>query len=192
MNLIERVKNILLSPATEWETIKKEDHMVSDLFTQYVLKLAAIPAISGLIGFTLFDHAFFNPSFGASLKWAISMYVMSIIGVYILAYIIDVLAPTFGSNKHLPTSLKIVVFAYTAAWVGGIFSLVPTLAIFGALASLYSLVLLYKGLQIVKEVPQNKMAGYFVAVIIASLIVYGITGAIISKFAFGGNPMMPM
>jgi hypothetical protein len=192
MNLIERVKNILLNPATEWETIKKEDHMVSDLFTQYALKLAAIPAISGLIGFTLFDRAFYNPSFGASLKWAISMYVMSIIGVYILAYIIDVLAPTFGSKKHLPTSLKIVVFAYTATWVGGIFALVPALAIFGALASLYSLVLLYKGLQIVKEVPQNKMAGYFVAVIIASLIVYGITGAIISRFAFGGNPMMPM
>lgn len=192
MNLFERVKNILLSPATEWETIKKEDHMVSDLFTQYAMKLAAIPAISGLIGFTLFDSVFYNPSFGASLKWAISMYVMSIIGVYILAYIIDVLSPTFGSKKHLPTSLKIVVFAYTAAWVGGIFSLVPTLAIFGALASLYSLVLLYKGLQIVKEVPQNKMVGYFVAVIIASLIVYGITGAIISKFAFSGSPMMPM
>ena len=191
MNLVKRVKNILLNPATEWETIKKEDHMVSDLFTQYALKLAAIPAISGLIGFT-FGRAFYNPSFGANLKWAISMYVMSIIGVYILAYIIDVLAPTFGSKKHLPTSMKVVVFSYTAAWVGGVFSLVPALAIFGVLASIYSLVLLYKGLQIVKEVPQNKMVGYFVAVIIASLIVYGITGAIITRIAFSGNPMMPM
>ena len=192
MNLVDRVKNILLNPATEWETIKKEDHMISDLFTQYALKLAAIPALAGIIGFTLFDRAFYNPSFGASLKWAISMYVMSIIGVYVLAYIIDFLAPTFGSKKHLPTSLKVVVFSYTAAWVGGIFSLVPALAIFGALASIYSLVLLYKGLQIVMEVPQNKMVGYFVAVIIASLIVYGITGAIITRIAFSGNPMMPM
>lgn len=192
MNLIERIKNILLSPTTEWETIKKEDHMISDLFTQYALKLAAIPALAGLIGFTLFGRAFYNPSFGASLKWAISMYVMSIIGVYVLAYIIDVLAPTFGSKKHLPTSMKVVIFAYTAAWVGGIFSLVPALSILGAIASIYSLVLLYKGLQIVKEVPQNKMVGYFVAVIIASLIVYGITGAIITRFAFSGRPMLPM
>lgn len=192
MNLIERIKNILLSPAAEWETIKKEDHMISDLFTQYALKLAAIPAIAGLIGFTLFGHTFYDLSFGANLKWAIGMYVMSIIGVYILAYIIDVLAPTFGSKKHLPTSMKVVVFAYTAAWVGGIFSLIPALAIFGAIASIYSLVLLYKGLQIVKEVPKNKMVGYFVAVIIASLIVYGITGAIITRFAFSGNPTMPM
>ena len=196
MNLVERIKNILLSPAAEWETIKKEDYMVSDLFTQYALKLAAIPALAGLIGFTLFGYSYgfgsYRPPFSANLKWAISMYVMSIIGVYILALIIDVLAPSFGSKKHLPTSMKVVVFAYTAAWVGGIFSLIPALSILGAIASIYSLVLLYKGLQIVKEVPQNKMVGYFVAVIIASLIVYGVTGAIITRIAFGGHPMMPM
>ena len=88
--------------------------------------------------------------------------------------------------------MKVVIFAYTAAWVGGIFSLVPALSILGAIASIYSLVLLYKGLKIVKEVPQNKMVGYFVAVIIASLIVYGVTGAIITRIAFSGRPMMPM
>ncbi len=196
MNIIERIKNILLSPAIEWETIKKEDHMISDLFTQYALKLAAIPVISGFIGFTLFGFSYgfgsYRSPFGPNLKWAISMYVMSIIGVYILAYIIDILAPTFGSKKHLPTSMKIVVFAYTAAWVGGIFNLIPALSILGVIANIYSFVLLYKGLQIVKEVPQNKMLGYFVAVIIASIIVYGITGAIITKIAFGGIPMMPM
>ena len=196
MNVVERIKNILLSPAAEWETIKKEDHMISDLFTQYALKLAAIPVISGFIGFTIFGFSYgfgsYRSPFGPNLKWAISMYVMSIIQVYILAYIIDILAPTFGSKKHLPTSMKIVVFAYTAAWVGGIFNLIPALSILGAIASIYSFVLLYKGLQIVKEVPQNKMLGYFVAVIIASIIVYGITGAIITKIAFGGIPMMPM
>ena len=196
MNVVERIKNILLSPAAEWETIKKEDHMISDLFTQYALKLAAIPVISGFIGFTIFGFSYgfgsYRSPFGPNLKWAISMYVMSIIQVYILAYIIDILAPTFGSKKHLPTSMKIVVFAYTAAWVGGIFNLIPALSILGAIASIYSFVLLYKGLQIVKEVPQNKMLGYFVAVIIASLIVYGITGTIIAKIAFGGSPMMPM
>lgn len=192
MNLIERIKNILLSPTTEWETIKKEDHMISDLFTQYALKLAAIPAIAGFIGFTLFGHTFYNLSFGANLKWAISMYVMSIIGVYILAYIIDVLAPTFGSKKHLPTSMKVVVFAYTAAWVGGVFSLIPALSILGAIASIYSLVLLYKGLQIVKEVPKENMLGYFVVTSIASLLVYFVTRFIMTRMAFGGRPMMPM
>jgi len=196
MNLVERIKNILLSPATEWEEIKKEEYMVSDLFTKYALKLAAIPALAGLIGFTLFGMSYgfgsYRPGFGVNLKWAVSMYVMSLIGVYILAFIVDVLAPTFGSKKHLPTSMKVVVFAYTAAWVGGIFNLIPALAIIGAIASIYSLVLLYKGLQIVKEVPKEKIVGYFIAVLVASFVVFTVTSLFVNKIAFGGRPMMPM
>ena len=196
MNLVERVKNILLKPTTEWETIKNEEYMISDLFTQYSLKLAAIPALAGLIGFTLFGISYgfgsYRPGFGVSLKWAISMYVMSLIGAFILAYIVDILAPTFDSKKHLPTSMKVVVFAYTAAWVGGIFNLIPALGILGALASIYSLVLLYKGLQIVKEVPKNKMVGYFISIIVASIVVFAITSIFVNKIAFGGRPMMPM
>jgi len=196
MNLVDRIKNILLSPATEWEEIKKEEYMVSDLFTKYALKLAAIPAVAGFLGFILFGFNYgfgsYRPGFGVSLKWAISMYIMSLIGVYILAYIVDILAPTFDSKKHLPTSMKVVVFAYTAAWVGGIFNLIPVLGILGAIASIYSLVLLYKGLQIVKEVPKNKMVGYFVAIIVASIIVFAITSIFVNKIAFGGRPMMPM
>ena len=192
MNLVERVKNILLSPATEWETIKKEEYMISDLFTQYALKLAAIPAISGLIGFTLFGRAFYNPSFGSNIKWAIGTYIMSLVGIVIVAFIIDLLAPTFGSKKHLPTSMKVAVFAYTAAWVGGVFSLIPALSILGAIASIYSLVLLYKGMQIVKEVPQSKMVGYFVLVIIGAIVVSMVTGAIMASLAYGSRAMMPI
>ena len=196
MNLVERIKNILLSPATEWEEIKKEEYMISDLFTKYALKLAAIPALAGLIGFTLFGMSYgfgsYRPGFGVNLKWAVSMYVMSLIGVYILAFIVDVLAPTFGSKKHLPTSMKVVVFAYTAAWVGGIFNLIPALAIIGAIASIYSLVLLYKGLQIVKEVQKEKMVGYFIAILVASFVVFTVTSVFVNKIAFGGRPMMPM
>ncbi len=196
MNLVERIKNILLSPATEWEAIKKEEFMISDLFTKYALKLAAIPALSGLIGFTIFGYSYgfgsYRPPFGANLLWAIGMYIMSLIGVVILAYIIDVLAPSFGTKKHLSTSMKVVVFAYTATWVGGIFNIIPALGILGLIAGIYSLVLLYKGLLIVKEVPTEKMLGYFVVIIIASILVYMITGFIMTKMAFGGHPMMPM
>jgi hypothetical protein len=117
---------------------------------------------------------------------------MSLIGVYILGYIVDILAPTFDSKKHLPTSMKVVVFAFTASWAGGIFNLIPVLSILGAIASIYSLVLLYKGIQIVKEVPKNKMVGYFVSVLVVSFIVFTLTNIIVNKIAFGGNPMMPM
>ncbi len=52
--------------------------------------------------------------------------------------------------------------------------------------------LLYKGMQIVKEVPQNKMVGYFVLVIIGAIVVSMITGAIMVSLAYGSHAMMPM
>ena len=45
MNLVERVKKILLTPRQEWAVINGETHTVAGLYTQYVMILAAIPAV---------------------------------------------------------------------------------------------------------------------------------------------------
>jgi hypothetical protein len=193
MNIVDRVKNILLTPASEWEVIKGEEYSVSDLFRQYAFIMAAIPAVAGFIGYTIFGVSWgfetYRPPFGASLKWAIAMYILSLVGVYIIAFIMDALAPTFGSSKNFIASLKVVVFASTASWVAGIFSVFPALAFVSLIGSIYSLVLMYMGLKRVKDVPDNKMVGYFVTLIVVSIIVYMITAAIIATFAFGSAAM---
>ncbi|MFT4241222.1 MAG: hypothetical protein QM569_02960 [Acidovorax sp.] len=45
MNLIERVKNILLQPRETWAAIDAEATDVATLFTRYATVLAAIPAV---------------------------------------------------------------------------------------------------------------------------------------------------
>ncbi len=47
--IVDRVKNILLSPKTEWPVIDGESGDTKEVFT-YVAILAAIPAIFGIIG----------------------------------------------------------------------------------------------------------------------------------------------
>lgn len=53
MNLVDRAKNILLSPNSEWEVIRSESTTTAELFTKYAVILAAIPAIAGFIGYYL-------------------------------------------------------------------------------------------------------------------------------------------
>ena len=48
MSLIDRVKNIILAPKTEWPVIDCEPGDVVYIFTNYVAILAAIPAICSL------------------------------------------------------------------------------------------------------------------------------------------------
>ncbi|HVO74657.1 MAG TPA: Yip1 family protein [Ignavibacteriaceae bacterium] len=188
MNLFDRAKNIILNPSKEWEVIKAETISNSDLFTKYALILAAIPAVCGFIGYSVFTTSYgmfsFRLSFGSSLTWAILNYLLTLGGVYLLAFIIDALAPNFGCPKDLNAALKIVVFAYTPAWVFGVFYLFPVLGIIVLLASIYSLILLYMGLERVKSVPKDKMVAYFIVTIIVAIIVYVIIGVIVNRVVF--------
>ncbi|OGU61010.1 MAG: hypothetical protein A2V66_09690 [Ignavibacteria bacterium RBG_13_36_8] len=190
MNLFERVKNILMAPKKEWQVIKGEKYSVMDLFVKYAIILAAIPAVCGFIGYAVFGFSFgygsFTLPFAINIKWAVFTYILSLVGVFVIGFIIDLLAPSFGSTKNLAESMKVVVFAYTASWIGGIFSIIPALSFIGLLAGIYSLYLMYVGLEIVKSVPKDKMVGYFITTIIVTIAVYFITGVIISSLVFGG------
>jgi hypothetical protein len=188
MNLVDRAKNIILNPSKEWEVIKLESISNSDLFTKYALILAAIPAVCGFIGYSVFTASAgifsYRLSVSSSLTWAILTYILTLGSVYLLAFIIDALAPTFGCSKDLNSALKVVVFSYTPAWVLGIFNLFPVLGIIAALGGIYSLILLYMGLEKVKSVPKEKMVPYFIVTLIVAIIVYFIIGAIVNRIIF--------
>jgi len=190
MNLVDRVKNLILAPAKEWEVIKGESWTVADLFTKYAIILAGIPAIAGLIGYSLFGFSYGFGSFklpiGTSITWAVLTYILSLVGVFVLGFIIDALAPSFGSTKDLVASLKVAVFSSTPGWVAGIINIFPSLSMIAAVASIYGLVLLYMGLQKVKDVPKEKMVGYFVVILIIAILVYVVIGAIIGGIVFSG------
>ena len=117
MNLIERVKNILFSPVSEWEEIKGETFTPTELFVQYVAVLAAIPALAGFIGFSFFGYSFglaaFRLPIGYGLAYCVLTYVFNLVGVYILAMIIDLLSPNFSASKDMDAALKIAVFSMT-------------------------------------------------------------------------------
>jgi len=161
------------------------------LIVKYAVPLALIPAVAGLIGFSLFGFSYGFGSFTVPLdlgiQWAIVTYVLSLFGVYVIAFIMDLLAPNFNSTKDMNASMKVVVYSFTASWVGGIFNIIPALSLLGALAGIYSLVLLYQGMKIVKQVSQDKLLVYFITVIISAIIVYAITGWITTSLVFGSR-----
>ena len=194
MNLVERAKNILLTPAKEWDVIKGEQLTIMDMFTKYAMILAAIPAIAGFIGYSVIGISYgfgtFRVPIGTALVWAILQYILSLGGVFLIAFIMDALAPTFGCTKNLVAAVKIVVFSYTATWVAGILNIIPSLGILVGLASIYSLFLMYMGMQKIKEVPKDKLVGYFVVTIIAAVVVYFVIGMIVGAVAFGNMSTM--
>lgn len=166
---------IIVKPREEWCIIKEELTTIEDLFARYAVILAAVPAAAGFIGYSIFGRpgltGYVPISLKENLKWTILSYILSLASVFFLAYIIDMLAPFFGAKRDLPAAVKIVVYSQTASWAAGLLLVFPQLALLVVGASLYSLYLLYTGMKSVKEVPPDRLTGYFAAAIFASIVI---------------------
>lgn len=195
--LVDRAKNIILKPKEEWPVIDAEPATIGEIYRNYVLILAAIPALAGLIGSVTFGYSAlgitYRPSITAALGTAVAQYVMALIGTFVLALIIEALAPTFGGVKDRAQAFKIAAYSSTAAWLAGIFAIIPALGWLGILG-LYSLYLLYLGLPLLMKAPAEKAMSYTVVTIVAAFVLFFIMGAISASVgAMFGNrlPAVP-
>lgn len=186
-----RAKRLLLTPAEEWRAIDAEPMTVGGIVKTWVLPLAAIGPVAHFIGSTLFGYSLlgitYRPGFVAALSAAIVSYVMAIVGVFVLAFIIDALAPTFEGTKNQVSAMKVAAYSATAGWLAGIFHILPGAGFLGLLG-LYSLYLLYVGLPLLMRAPAAKAMSYTVLTIIAAIVVFVVCGAVAARV---GNLFVP-
>jgi hypothetical protein len=181
VNLVERAKNLILTPAAEWDKISSETHTVQGLYTNWIMILAAIPAIATFIGFSIVGVGAFGLSYRvpvvAGISHAVASYLLSLGSVYVFALVIDTLSPNFGGEKNFMQAFKVAAFAPVATWLAGAFHLLPALSILGLLG-LYSLYLLYLGLPRLMKTPPEKAMPYTIVVIIVGIVISLIVGAV--------------
>jgi hypothetical protein len=189
--LVERAKNIILQPKSEWGVIEAEPSTIGSIYRGYVAILALIPALCGALGGWLIGVTMFGVTVKtapvAALAGAIVGYGLTLVGVYLLALIIDAVAPNFGAVQNRTQAFKVAAYSGTASWLAGVFQLIPTLGVLGALLGLYGLYLLYLGLPRLMKAPEDKALGYtavvVVCAIVLALIVGVITAPVVAMFA---------
>jgi hypothetical protein len=195
-SIMTRAKAILLTPKGEWPVIAAEPADAKGIYMGYVVPLAALPAIASflklsIIGTGLMFLGTFRLPIGMGLSSAITSYVLSLLSVFILALIINALAPSFGGTKDSVQALKTAAYSHTAAWIGGIGTIIPGVGWLLALAGgIYSIYLLYAGLTHTMKAPAEKTTGYTVVIVLVAVVLYfvaaAVTGSIYSRSALGG------
>ncbi len=114
-SIVSRARSTLLTPKTEWPTIAAEADTVSHLYSHYIVVLAAIPAVVQFLRFSVVGVS--APFLGtyrvgllAGLSNAVLTYALSLLGVYVVALIVDTLAPTFHGQRDRVQALKTVAY----------------------------------------------------------------------------------
>lgn len=186
VGLVARVQNILARPSAEWDVIAVEPATIGGLYSGYACILAAIPAVASVLGWVVRGHFFVV---GAVLVAVVS-YVLSLVGVFVVAWIIDALAPSFSAEKNQVQAMKLVTYSYTAAWVAGAFDILPVLGgLMTLLGGIYSLYLLYLGLPKLMKNPPDRSPAYLLVTIGAAIVIYLVAAVVVemvtAMFAIG-------
>ena len=185
VKIIDRIKNILTTPKTEWPVIAAEPTSVNGLYTGYIAIVAALPAIASFIKGSLIGTG----AFGITVRTPIGMgivgmvlhYALTLALVYVMALIINALATGFGGQKDMLQALKTVAYAWTASWIAGIAVIVPWLGWLIAIAgAVYAIYLLFLGLPNTMKCPADKAGGYTAVSIIIAIVLSWIIGMIVA------------
>jgi hypothetical protein len=191
MNLVARAQAIILKPKDEWAKIKGEPTSVMQLITGYAVPLAAISYVAmfigeALIGYRLPFVGWVRIPIGRALLHAVFFYILALVSVYAWGFIINALAPTFGSKPNLENAMKLAVYSATPLWIGGVFNLLPFLNWLGLILGLYGLYVLYLGVAPMMETPQDKVVGYLVVSIVVYVVIFAIVAVVMGAiFAVG-------
>jgi len=196
MDLVDRAKNILLTPKTEWPVIEAEQTDIKSLYVGYIMILAAIPAIAGIIG-SMFVGSMVGAVAGRAglgmgmgggfaVAHGIAAYVITLVVIFVFAFIVDALAPTFGGQKNQINALKLVAYSATAGWVASIATIIPVLGwIVAIVGSLYGIYLLYLGLPVLMKCPEDKTVVYMVVMVVVYIVLYWVFMSMILAGMFG-------
>ena len=81
---------------------------------------------------------------------------MAVLGVALIAGIINLLAPTFGGTLNGRRALRTAAYSLTAAYVGTFLGLLPLGTLWSLLAGLYGIYTLYLGLPLMMRSRPDK------------------------------------
>ena len=181
-SLIMRIKNILLSPSSEWPVVAAESTSARAIYLGYVAPLVAIGVVATFIGHSVIGIPLLGRvGIVASFGHAILSFLLSFLGVFLIALIVDLLAPTFGGQRDPLAALKVTVYSFTPAWVAGVVNVIPMLGILAIIAAFYGLYLLYLGLPVLMRCPQPKSIGYTIVTVLCAIVMAMVIGALTTR-----------
>jgi len=179
--LIDRAKNILTTPKTEWPIIRAETTGVAQLYRGYVIPLAAFSAVLSFIRMSVIGVGYWRMPVLKGLAYALANFGFALLGIYLFGLIIDALAPSFAGQRNQRQALNTAAYAFTPAALGAVFTLLPALGpLLQLIACLYGIYLLYLGLPLLMQSPQEKVPGYTATVVVCIILLSVVLGVSIS------------
>ena len=181
-DLISRVNGLILSPRKEWDKIEMERTSIPDLYTRYIVILAAIPPFATFFGSWLFGAHGLHPTFLGGLWRAVVQYALSLPALFGVAFVVSMAAPHFDGRSDDRRALALAAYSYTPAWLASAFGLIPGLRFLDVLG-FYGIYVFSLGLNRMMKVPKNNLDVFTLVTLILSVAMSALHAGVVSWIA---------
>ena len=176
--MLSHLFGLFFHPKQEWEAIRNENCTIGKCYCSYVFILAAIPPIAGYIGTTTFGwevagREAVKLSTDSALIIAIAYYLVMLVGVFSMGFMIHWMGKTYGAEQPLPRCISLAAYVATPMFLVGIFEVFPIIwlnFLVGLPALAYTVYLLYTGVPIMMQIPEEKGFLFSSAVLAVGLV----------------------
>ncbi|MBN1571978.1 MAG: YIP1 family protein [Deltaproteobacteria bacterium] len=195
MSIVEKIFGLLLKPGDTLYLLKEERNTLQQTLI-YLCMLALVPFMTTFIGYTAVGFSGgpegnIRIAVGSTLIHVMVQYILTVGGVFILALIVNLLAPKMGGKENFLQAFKTIAYACTPSLIGGFLSIHPRLSLTGSTAgfllgliiAIYGIYILYQGLSILMECPKTTILAYTVMTVIGGIVVWGFLEIINNKIA---------
>ena len=175
--ILNHIWGLYAHPKEEWQTIEKRHESLMYSMV-HILVIALIPAICSYyaaahLGWSIGVGDIIKLPQSSAIAMSIAMYAGLVVGVIGLAYLIQWMAKTFDATPDFTQSLELAAYTATPLLMAGLSALYPELwfvAVVGLGALGYSVYLLYSGVPIMMNIPEEKGFIYSSSVVTCGLV----------------------
>jgi len=180
--MIGKVFGFLFQPHKTWQSVSAMSEGQLRLYLLYPALLALLPAAAWYVGTTrvgwqVGDGNLTRLTTDSALMIAVLYYLAQIIAIWVVGYFIHWMAATYEASSTLIKGLVIAGFCATPLLVAGAVGFYPLFTLdmlVGIAATCYAVYLLYIGIPIAMNMPQER--GFLFA---SAVVAVGLVGLVV-------------
>jgi hypothetical protein len=177
--LVARVGGILKEPRREWPMIAGEGTSALDVYTGYVMPLAALGALAVLLTYVL-PGTRFRGDLVDGLASALVAFAFTLLHLYVLSLVVAALLRQFGGQGDNLTALKLTAYSYTPIWLAAIVVLFPALSALWLVGVAWALWIAFVGLPVLARCPPQQAVKVMVLAAVAAFVLFSVIGALVA------------
>lgn len=197
--MIQHTFGLLVRPSTQWRTVAAMEESSLRALLLYPCLLAILPAVAWYygtteIGWTVGNHGeTIRLTDESALRICILFYMTMLACIAAIGYFVHWMAATYGAQSSLTRGIAIIGLTATPLFLAGLVGFYPILwldMLIGVVAVTWSVYLMYLGIPIVMNIPEERGFLFSSAVLaIAMVILICLMVGSVILWDFGAAPV---